>query len=40
MIRKDDVCAPWQADPKLSKYFESDAYKLDVNNQMAGPYFF
>ena len=29
-----------QAEPKLAKYFESDAYKLPVNNPGATPYFF
>ena len=28
-----------QADPKLAKYFGSDAYKLPVNNAIATPYF-
>eukprot|EP00277_Geminigera_cryophila_P030023 CAMPEP_0173056858 /NCGR_PEP_ID=MMETSP1102-20130122/388_1 /TAXON_ID=49646 /ORGANISM="Geminigera sp., Strain Caron Lab Isolate" /LENGTH=126 /DNA_ID=CAMNT_0013922249 /DNA_START=389 /DNA_END=769 /DNA_ORIENTATION=+ len=31
--------AKMKADPKLAKYFGSDAYKLPVNNAIATPYF-
>ena len=29
----------FRALPTLQKYFASDAYKLDINNKIAGPYF-
>jgi hypothetical protein len=44
MLAKFPKCAEFhakiKAEPKLAKYFESDAYKLPVNNPGANPYFF